>query len=60
MTNLAKAYMALTKIMLEARAANSEDEDRLLDLMDAMWPMLRGGEIAEINKAVKELNLSSS
>lgn len=49
MTFMLKAYLALEKIMLEARAAGDSDEDGILAVMDGVHQMLDPEDIAKLD-----------
>jgi hypothetical protein len=51
MTFVLKAYLALEKIMLEAREANNRDVmDGILDVMDTVHQMLAPEDIVELDR----------
>lgn len=49
MTFILKAYLALEKIMLEAREAGDSDEDGILAVMDTVHQMLDPKDVAELD-----------
>ena len=49
MTFILKAYLALEKVMLEAREANDSDEDGILAVMDSVHQMLSPEDIADLD-----------
>lgn len=55
MTFMLKAYLALEKIMLEAREANNSDEDGILAVMDTVHEMLAPEDIAELDRRNKDV-----